>query len=256
MSLVTQEHHINGAAARNAGIRASKGDYIAFLDDDDFWDKNKLDIQVNVLNSLDDSWGGVSCKNKIFKGGKLCRLGLTYKSGHLFKRILLRQVEVSTITILLRSKCIPKGGLFDERLSRHQEVQALVNFTYNYKLKLIDEFLCNVDIDDALNRPDPEKLLQIKKVFLDSVKDITSKMSKFDNWNIKLMNRFEVGGLYIRRGNYLKGIKECSVVLLSPMALYYAISLVRKKRKRAKLAENFEHRDINYYLKQNGLSYI
>ena len=33
--LILQEKHVNGAVARNVGIRQAKGEYIAFLDDDD-----------------------------------------------------------------------------------------------------------------------------------------------------------------------------------------------------------------------------
>ena len=58
--LVMQEKHINGAAARNAGIKASKGEYIAFLDDDDVWAKRKIERQVDTLSSLDESYGAVS----------------------------------------------------------------------------------------------------------------------------------------------------------------------------------------------------
>ena len=60
--LITQEKHINGAVARNVGIKASKGEFISFLDDDDYYEKDKIEKQVALLSSLDDSWGGVCCR--------------------------------------------------------------------------------------------------------------------------------------------------------------------------------------------------
>ena len=35
--LIRQEKHVNGAKARNEGVKASHGYYIAFLNDDDEW---------------------------------------------------------------------------------------------------------------------------------------------------------------------------------------------------------------------------
>lgn len=253
VKLVTQEHHKNGAAARNAGIKASTGSLIAFLDDDDFWDKEKLSLQVPLLLSLDDSWGGVSCKNKIFKGGKLSHLQLGYKSGYLYKKILLRMLEVSTDTILLRKNCLLETGMFDETLLRHQEVQMLAFLTHKYKIKLLDQYLCNVDIDDNQNRPNPEKLRIIKKDFLKAVAPVANSMSFYHRYSMRLIHRFELGGIYYLSGDKWHGFINSIPVILSPTATYVAARRLYRRWKSHTLPAEYQGKTIAYYLKQNGL---
>ena len=46
---IKHSKNMNGSAARNTGVSASKGEYITFLDDDDFFLSNRIYELVNIL---------------------------------------------------------------------------------------------------------------------------------------------------------------------------------------------------------------
>lgn len=225
--LIIQERHINGAVARNIGINQSKGQYIAFLDDDDWWELNKLEEQVKVLESLDDTWGAVSCKFTLYNQDKKI-IGKTkkYKDGYIYKDILNLMSDVATGTLLLRHDYFDTTRYFDENLLRHQDLQLLVDFTFKYKLKEVDQYLHCVDVSDTQNRPDAYKLTQYKKDFFKSVKPILDLLSMKERNCIYAMHKFELGYVCLKNGNKIQGFSYCKAVLKSPKASYLALKKI------------------------------
>ncbi|SMC39308.1 glycosyltransferase family 2 protein [Sporomusa malonica] len=167
---IQQETHRNGAVARNIGIAAANGEYIAFLDDDDEWLLEKIEIQKKILDTLPAEYGAVSCLAMYYYNDVLQKHSTIYNDDNLHKQVLERSVSIHTDTVLFRQEALSGSGGFDETLLRHQEIQLFLDFLINYKIKLISQYLIKIHRDDAQNRPNTEKIIQVKQAFFDSTK--------------------------------------------------------------------------------------
>ena len=49
VKFIVNKKNIGAGLARNIGIKYAKGKFIAFLDSDDYWDKDKLKIQIKYM---------------------------------------------------------------------------------------------------------------------------------------------------------------------------------------------------------------
>ena len=230
--LIIQDKHINGAVARNVGIKQARGEFIAFLDDDDWWKKDKIEKQVNQLESLSDEWGVVSCRIAQYDNDKLIAQLPMYRNGNVYKDVFMQQCDFATGTLLFRHTALDETGCFDPTLLRNQDWQLLINCTYRYKLFQIDECLHCCDVSDVQNRPNGDKAVEYKKLFFRSVDPIFQTMTKKEQKCTICITNFELGYIYIKGGKYLKGLKYSMRALSSPMA----VKLIAKKFK-MKIAE-------------------
>ena len=245
--LIKQQKHINGAVARNEGIKESKGLYISFLDDDDYIDSNKIERQVEVISSLDKSWGGVCCRYKAYLHGELVEVASPFKSGHVYKEEMMSLLRTQTNSLLLRKSALLDAGLFDENLLRNQDVQLITRFTYKYKLFFMDEFLNNLDHNDQQNRKRPEQMMEVRRAFLASVKDIYDTLSPLEKYRLKMLDVFNNGALYIMNSQYVKGAFMCVMTIICPTAFYYSIKKVITKKKMQRLAKQMKSEGLYPY---------
>jgi len=216
--LIHQDKHINGAAARNVGIKRAKGEYIAFLDDDDWWKPEKVEKQVATLSKLDSTWGGVSCRIEQYDGSTIIAALPKYHDGYVYKDVLMQKCDLATGTLLLRHEALDDTGYFDEALLRNQDWQLLVQFTYKYKLYQLDDLLHCCDVSDTANRPVGEKAIAYKRAFFESVKPVLDTLTKKERKCVYCITRYELGYIFLRNKKIKKGLGYCFKALASPMA--------------------------------------
>lgn len=234
--LLLQERHINGAVARNYAIKRAKGEYIAFLDDDDWWEPTKLEKQVAILSQLDESWGGASCLITQYDAeGNIIGKTRKYREGYIYKDVIFMTTDVATGTLLLRHEALDKAGYFDEALIRSQDIQLLTNFTYKYKLKLVDEHLHCADCSDAQNRiVDEKKFLSVFDAYFNSVSIVMNSLKRSEFVCAKCIREFLLSFVLLRNKQFKKGAYYIFRGLRSPLAVVKTTAIYMRKRNERK----------------------
>lgn len=168
---IRHEVNKNGAAARNTGIRASKGDLIAFLDDDDLFLAGKLSKQVKYLECHKDK-SAVYCHAR--RGNTIASTAILEGDGS--RDILLLQSNFFTPSLMFRREALEAINGFDESFRRHQDYELLLRFfAAGYKIGCIPEVLIEIGKNQGENIPTGEKVNQLKSYFFEKFKSFIEK---------------------------------------------------------------------------------
>ena len=147
--LIYLRHETNrhASAARNTGIARAKGEFIAFLDDDDEWLLDKLEKQIALIRSSPDSVGMIySWMDYFNERGELVKEVHPTLRGNVFRYAIDGQPLGGCPTLVVRRSVVEEVQGFDESLPRGNDGDFIRRVCLNYEVDLIPEVLVKVHI--------------------------------------------------------------------------------------------------------------
>jgi len=213
-----------GSAARNTGIKNAKGKYIAFLDSDDEWLIGKLKRQMKFIKNSSSEVGvfytGFIYKNVLNRD--TWKKYIPSKRGWIFEDILTENCVGTTSTVLIKSRCFEKAGLFNENLPSCQDWEMWIRIAKEYQFDFIEDPLVRYYIHKSRISTD-------LKAKINGIMIIINEFSGefISRKNIYSQHHFNIGNLYCQMGNMKKGRELfLKAIKLYPFNLNYFIYLV------------------------------
>lgn len=161
---IRQKQNKGACAARNAGIREAKGDYIAFQDSDDVWHTDKLEKQLAFLSEKDADI--VFCAFSRFEGDALPVTvpDLTRVKPIVAYERLLEENVISTQTILGKKECF-QSHPFDESFPRMQDWELVLRLSQHYPIHFQPEVLADVYLQgNSISKNNAAGILALEKL--------------------------------------------------------------------------------------------
>ena len=171
MQKIRYHYKENGgiASAKNAGISLSETEFIAFLDHDDLWVPDKLQLQMEHFNE-NPQIGLVYAKYTSFRDGKELRTKPEKGySGWIFKELLSKSF-IQTSTVVVKRECLDAVGPYDETFSLGDEYDMFLRIARKFQCGFVDKGLTRYRVHDtnASNNDflfDNENLGVYKKIY-------------------------------------------------------------------------------------------
>ena len=125
----------------NYGILRARGDYLAFLDDDDEWYDRKLERQMKFLEA-DKKMDLVHCwVEYVDQSGTPCAHQKKTGTGYVYPEIISKVLIGGTNAILVKRSVVQKAGLFDERMRYYDDREWYIRLSQHCIVGCIPEVL-------------------------------------------------------------------------------------------------------------------
>jgi glycosyltransferase involved in cell wall biosynthesis len=136
-----REENGGGSAARNSGIEAAQGTYLAFLDSDDEWIPDKLSRQLELFhNSKDGIVGCVVCGVTIIDKKNREFVRKQFPESQKYEEILsFRDWKLTTSCFVLHRSVVEAGIRFDENFPCYQDWDLIVRIAQKFKVDSVAE---------------------------------------------------------------------------------------------------------------------
>lgn len=229
---IRHTNNVNGSEARNTGIKNAKGNYITFLDDDDEYLNNKIELQTNKLESLSDEWGAVYTHFIRRKNGRIFDIGIEESEGFILDKLLLGEIYISAgSNLMVRKEVIDNIGPFNTGLSRFQDLEFFLRLAEKYMVACVNEICLVIYKDDTSNRDlDIQNQKKNIELYLGLVKPFVYIIPNENKKNIEKSQYLGIARYYITKLKFHSLVKHCKQYNISCVDVVRYLAYIVNRR--------------------------
>ena len=163
ISLIVNKNSLGAGKSRNIAIKKSMGNYICFLDADDIWDKNKIDLQIGFMinnnYSITHTSYNIIDENKKIIGQRKAR-----DFNHI--NDLLKSCDIGLSSVMIRKNIFGNNCMFPNLKTKEDFVLWLKFLQMNIKIGSLDKNLMYWrKLNNSLSSSTGQKLIDGFRVY-------------------------------------------------------------------------------------------